>query len=89
MSALAGTLWVDLLRVLLMADIGASFHFPRKRHAKSIKTHDGRFRFVLGHDIYMDRVSSLCSRALVGRLSTVDWVKKPGLTGLLNTGNRF
>ena len=55
-------------RVSIMADFAVPFCFRRKRHAKCIKSREGRFHFVLGHDIFMDRVSSLCSRALVGHL---------------------
>ena len=74
-----------------MEDFRASSHTRRKRHARNIKTLDGRFCYVLGHDIFMDQVSSLCSRALVGRLeycrlgkkAWMDWVGdywKPLLT---------
>ena len=42
--------------------------FHRKRNLKCIKAQEGRYRYVLGHDIYMDRVTSLCSRALVEHL---------------------
>ena len=52
----------------------------RKRNTKCIKAQEGRFRFVLGHDIYMDRVSSLCTRALIGRLeyarmNKLEWIE--------------
>ena len=74
-----------------MDDNGTSSYFCRRRHAKNIKTHEGRFRFVLGQDIFMDRVSSLCTRALVrhleyyrmGKKAWIDWAMdfwKPLLT---------
>ena len=70
---------------------GTTSYFRRRRHAKNIKTHEGKFRFVFGHDIFMDRVSSLCTRALIGRLeycrlgkkAWIDWAMdfcKPLLT---------
>ena len=40
-------------------------HFRRRRKAKAHKTLDGKLRFVVGHDIYLDRVEALCARALV------------------------
>ena len=61
-----------LFRVDLWVSIMVDFLIPTsfccKRHAKCIKSQEGRFCFVLGHDIFMDRVSLLCSWALVGRL---------------------
>ena len=63
-----------------MGDIRDSSHHRRKRKAKGIKSLSGKFRYVLGHDTFMDRVTSLCSRALVGRLEYChmgkkDWVE--------------
>ena len=49
--------------------------FCRKRNLKCIEAQDGHFRYVLGHNIYMERVTSLCSRALVGRLEYA-WMNK-------------
>ena len=64
-----------------MAESVFRSHSRRKRKSKCIKALNDRYRYVLGHDVYMDRVSSLCSRALIGRLeycrlnkaSWVDW----------------
>ena len=81
---------VDLIHAH-MADYGATTRNRRNRQAKNIKTLDDWFRFALGHDIFMDQVTSLCSRALVGRLEYcrlgkkewIDWaseVWKPLLT---------
>ena len=76
-----------------MADGGAQLRFRRKRKSKCVKAQEARYRYVLGHDVFMDRVTSLCSRALVGRLeyckmnkaSWVSWASenwKPLLTYL-------
>ena len=51
-----------------MVDSGVSLRHRRKRKSKCIKASAERYRYVLGHDIFLDRVSTLCSRALVGRL---------------------
>ena len=37
------------------------------RKAKSHKALEGKLRFVLGRDVFMERVEALCSRALIGR----------------------
>ena len=60
-------------------EVQAHYKHRRKRSTKNIKALEGRFRYVVGHDIYLDRVTSLCSRALVGRLeyarmNKADWV---------------
>ena len=39
-----------------------------RRSAKAHKVREGKLRFVLGRDIFMDRVEALCTRALIGRL---------------------
>ena len=60
-------------------DAGAPWepsHSRTGRKSKGIKAHEGKYRFVLGHDIYMDRVESLCTRALVGRLEYCHLGKK-------------
>ena len=41
-----------------------------------MKTLEGKFRYVLGHDVYMERVCSLCSRDLVAKLEYVHMNKK-------------
>ena len=42
--------------------------FRRRRKTKSLKARDGTLDFVVGRDIYLDRIHALCSRALIGRL---------------------
>lgn len=42
--------------------------FRRRRSIKAQKILEGKLRFVVGRDIYLDRVEALCSRALIGRL---------------------
>ena len=54
----------------------ASAHFRRRRKAKAHKILDGKLRFVVGRDIYIDRVEALCARALVGRLEYASMDKK-------------
>ena len=51
-----------------MAEVAAQPCFRRKRRSKCIKAQEGCFQYVLGHDIFMECVSSLCTRALVSRL---------------------
>ena len=34
---------------------------------KSLKALDQKRRFFLGHDVYLDKVDTLCRRALIGR----------------------
>ena len=58
---------VDYL-LLWMEDCVDKSRFRRKRKSKCIKATEECFRFVLGHDVFFDQVSSLCSHALVGRL---------------------
>ena len=38
------------------------------RNAKAHKVQEGKLHFVLGRDIFMDRVEALCTRALIGRM---------------------
>ena len=47
-----------------------------EHHAKYIKSQEGPFCFVLGHDIFMDRVSLLCSGALIEKLEYCTMGKK-------------
>ena len=53
---------------------------PRhKRKEKAIKAQEGRLRYVLGHDIFMEWVDALCTKALIGRLEYCsmgekDWI---------------
>ena len=42
--------------------------FRRRRKEKAHKVLDGKLRFVVGHDIFLDKVEALCARALIGRL---------------------
>ena len=55
-------------------------HSCWKRNAKHIKAQEGHYRFVLGHDIYMDRVSTVCTCALIGsleyaRMNRSEWIE--------------
>ena len=50
--------------------------FRRRRKAKAHKVLDGKFRFVVGREIFLDRVEALCARALVGRLEYASMDKK-------------
>ena len=54
----------------------AAARFHRRRKAKAHKILDGKLRFVVGRDIYLDRVEALCARALVGRLEYASMDKK-------------
>ena len=57
-------------------------HNTSCRKAKSLKASEHKPQFVLGHDVYMDKVETLCYRALIGRLEycsmskegCIDWV---------------
>ena len=49
-----------------------------RRTAKALKVWEGKLHFVLGRDIFMDRVEALCTRALIGileytRMGKNDW----------------
>ena len=68
LGILISTFCVDFVGLSSMVEVVALPPFRRKRRAKCIKAQEGRFRYVLGHDIFMERVSSLCSRTLVRRL---------------------
>ena len=59
-----------------MEDKKAPAHHCHKRNAKNIKTLEGNFRYVLGHDVYMECVTSMCSQALLGRLEYCHMSKK-------------
>ena len=59
-----------------MSDLRDSSHHRRRRKAKGIKALAGKFRYVLRHDIFIDRVEYLCRRALVGRLEYCHMGKK-------------
>ena len=50
--------------------------FHRRRKVKAHKILEGKLRFVLGRDIYLDRVEALCSHALIGILEYVSMDKK-------------
>ena len=47
-----------------------------KRQLKNLKAREGRLNYVVGRDVYIDRVGELCSRALVGRLEYATLDKK-------------
>ena len=51
-------------------------HSRRRQKAKAHKILEGKLRFVVGRDVYMDRVEALCSRALIGRLEYCSMDKK-------------
>ena len=48
----------------------------RRRKAKAYKALEGKLRFVMGCDVFMERVEALCSRALIGRLEYCQMDKK-------------
>ena len=50
--------------------------YQRRRKAKAFKTLEGKLCYVVGRDIYMDRVEALSRRALIGRLEYVSMDKK-------------
>ena len=50
--------------------------FRRRWKAKAHKILEGKLRFVVGQDVYMDRVEALCSHALIGRLEYCSMDKK-------------
>ena len=75
----------DLLYVLMLethdgsADPStdhASARFHRRRKAKAHKILEGKLRYVVGRDIYLDRVEAWCFRALIGGLEYVSMDKK-------------
>ena len=52
---------------------------PSRLKSKALKALELKPRFVLGHDVFMDKVETLCRRALIGRLeycslSKEEWV---------------
>ena len=55
----------------------ASYHSRCK--TKALKALDSKRRYVLGHDVFFDKVETLCCRALIGRLeycsmSKEEWI---------------
>ena len=60
---------------LPLSDVSLAHHC-RHRKAKALKTLEGKLRFVVGRDVYMDRVEALCSCALIGRLEYYNMDKK-------------
>ena len=42
--------------------------YRRRRKTKTLRARDGKLDFVVGRDIYLDRIQALCTRALIGRL---------------------
>ena len=50
--------------------------FRRRRKAKAHKTLEGKLWYVVGRDVYMDRVEALCSCALIGKLEYCSMDKK-------------
>ena len=51
-------------------------HSRRRRKAIAYKALEGKLHFVLGRDVFMDRVEALCSWALIGRLEYCQLGKK-------------
>ena len=47
-----------------------------RRNVKDVKALEAKRRYVFGHDVYMDRLVALCSKALVGQLEYVSMGKK-------------
>ena len=56
--------------------VGGVACFQRRRKAKAHKVLNGKLRYVVGRDIYLDRVEALCSRVLIGRLEYASMDKK-------------
>ena len=48
----------------------------RRRQNKTLKAREGRLGFVVGRDVYLDRIDALCARALIGRLEYAALDKK-------------
>ena len=44
--------------------------------AKALKALEENYQYVLGHDVYLDKVETLCRRALIGRLEYVSLSKE-------------
>ena len=53
-----------------------SANYHRRRKAKAYKVLEGKLRYVVGWDIYMDRVEALSRHALIGRMEYVSMDKK-------------
>ena len=54
----------------------AAVRYRRRRNSKALKALEGKLNFVVGRDIYFDRIEALCSRALIGRLEYASLDKK-------------
>ena len=59
-----------------VATDGGAARFRCRRKAKAHKVLEGKLRYIVGRDIYLDRVEALCSRALIGRLEYASMDKK-------------
>ena len=42
--------------------------YRRRRKSKTLRARDGKLDFVVGRDIYLDRIKALCTKSLIGRL---------------------
>src|SRR5713226_4697086 len=66
-----------------------SARFRRRRKAKAHKILEGKLRYVVSRDIYLDRVEALCSRALIGRLEYATMDKKDWFEWAIEQWNPF
>ena len=55
---------------------GVVARFRHRRKAKAYRVLEGKLRYVVGRDIYLDIVEALCSRTLIGRLEYASMDKK-------------
>ena len=62
------------------ATFGGATRFQRRRKAKAHKVLEGKLLYVVGWDIYLDRVEALCSRAIIERLEYASMDKKEWFT---------
>ena len=65
----------------------ARSHHHRK--AKAHKVLEGKLQFVMGHDVFMERVEALCSQELIGRLEYCQMGKKEWVSWALEHWKPF
>ena len=63
--------------------------YRRRRLTKAHKILEGKLRYVVGRDIYLDMVEALCSRALIGRLEYASMDKKEWFASTTKHWNPF